>query len=239
MFVKMPPDFPQAIFQEFARCSTARLPDLFYDDQIGRRRQFDQSWMAVWYRYRTCWEYKEEFKGLLSDASDQWREWNDGEEQNYKLERSLYGFFMSALSVFDSFAFCLYFLGSAMRPAEFHLASEPKRVTLKETARAFSTAYPGAGITAELAALSEDEGFRKIQDVRNVLAHRLTGRRNIRVDFRKVGSSYTQTRDEVWNLPGSGEGLTFDSEMVEGHMEKVTTTLSQLIESALAFARSA
>jgi hypothetical protein len=54
-----------------------------------------------------------------------WRAgWGD-EELTYKLGRCIYSFFMSALSVFDNFAFCLYFLGHAIKPVEFPEVANP------------------------------------------------------------------------------------------------------------------
>jgi len=59
---------------------------------------------AVRYRYRLCTECSEEFKALLANPSETWQAgWGD-EELMYKLERCIYVFFMSGLSVFESFA---------------------------------------------------------------------------------------------------------------------------------------
>jgi hypothetical protein len=63
---------------------------------------------------------------LLVNASNLWREWSaaDG-EQNYKLEKTLYQFFMSSLSVFESLGFCLYFVGHRVCPQHFRLVTTP------------------------------------------------------------------------------------------------------------------
>jgi hypothetical protein len=91
-----------------------------------------------------------EFKALLADPSEAWQAgWGD-EELNYKLERCIYVFFMSGLSVLESFAFCLYFLGNAIRPRDFPQFDKPKKITLTATSRAFTAAFPNAVITRRL-----------------------------------------------------------------------------------------
>ncbi len=242
MFIKMPSTFPQDKFQEFGKYATERLPKLLSDEYLAdrhqRRQHFDRAWMAVCYRYRACSECNEEFKALLLNASDLWSEWNDDEEQNYKLERCLYEFFVSGLSVFESFAFCLYFLGSAIRLVDFCLVCNPKRITLEGTIKAFRSAFPSAAITTRLATLPDDPGFKAIHAVRNILAHRLTGRRNVRDEIVVDGGASTHTRAAVWHVQGSDEEPEFDEQMVQHCLDEITTLLSLLIEAADEFAQN-
>jgi hypothetical protein len=113
--IVMPPSFPSTEFRAFLQATSqffpAPLSDADIYDPQEKRRHFDWSWQAVRYRYRSCAECQDEFLALLANASETWRDgWHD-EELAYKLERCIYLFFMGALSIFDSFAFCLYFLG--------------------------------------------------------------------------------------------------------------------------------
>jgi hypothetical protein len=146
---------------------------------LEKRRHFDRAWEAVRYRYRICAECNDEFKALLANASELWRAWSADEEQNYKLERCIYVFFMSGLSAFESFGFCLYFVGGILRPKDFPHVAEPRKITLQATARAFAVAFPQERITGCLAGLLQDPEFTAIDGIRNILAHRLSGRRSI------------------------------------------------------------
>jgi hypothetical protein len=85
-----------------------------------------RSSQAVGYRYLACAECNEDFKALFVNAPERWREWNDDPEHSYKLERCLYTFFMNGLSVFESLAFCLYFVGGTIRPELFPHTSNPE-----------------------------------------------------------------------------------------------------------------
>lgn len=101
------PFFPKAISDENL------------NDPLRRRLNFDWAWQAVRYRYRGASKANEEFKALLADPPEQWAAgWGD-EEFAYKLERCIYTFFVSGLSVFDSFAYCLHFLGHSIAPVSF------------------------------------------------------------------------------------------------------------------------
>jgi hypothetical protein len=148
MDMVMPPAFPDTEFRAFLRAADKFFPALMSDEALfdpqEKRRHFEWSWQAVRYRYRSCSECQDEFKSLLANASEAWRAgWGD-EELTYKVERCIYMFFMTGLSVFDSFAFCLYLLGHAMQPGDFPDVANPRSITRRGTAKAFGTAFPQA-----------------------------------------------------------------------------------------------
>src|SRR5271155_2241903 len=135
----MPSVFPETEFHAFGQLAAKFFPTRMSDEALfdpqAKRLQFELSWQAVRYRYRSCAEFNDEFKALLANASEAWRAGLDDEELTYKLERCIYMFFMSGLSVFDSFAFCLYFLGHAMEPGAFPDVANPRNITRKATAK--------------------------------------------------------------------------------------------------------
>ena len=239
----MPSAFPETEFRAFGIAAGAFFPDLMSDenlyDPLEKRRHFEWSWQAVRYRYRICAECNDEFKSLLANASEAWRSgWGD-EEMNYKLERCIYVFFMSGLSVLESFCFCLYFLGSAMRPTDFPHFNKPRKISLNSTSEAFSAAFPQEAITGELEALSQKPEFIAIDGLRNVLAHRVSGRRSIRAwGTVERDGTHTHTQEETWHVPGSAEKLVFDETMIERHLSDITTLLTTLASASRAFAEN-
>jgi hypothetical protein len=239
----MPPTFPQNAFQEFGKRASKFFPTILSDDDLNdplqKRQHFERAWLAVRYRYRACSEYNEEYKALLVNPSDLWREWSADEEQNYQLEKSLYQFFMSGLSVFESLGFCLYFVGSMVCPNHFPFVSNPKRITSAATSKAFTAAFPYASITNHLAELSRDTEYRKIDTIRNILAHRLTGRRNVHGDIKMhAGVIVTHTRKEFWRVLGSDEELIFDKVLIQRHLDEINSLLTTLISASLEFVES-
>jgi len=243
----MPASFPETDFRAFGIAAHAFFPDIYtfkglqevlYDLQ-EKKRQFDWSWPAVRYRYRSCTECNDEFKALLNDeTSDWWKAGGHDEELVYKLERCIYQFFTSALSVFDSFAFCLYFYGNAVEPGAFVEVGNPRAITRNATAKAFTAAFPQAGITGLLAGLSKDSRFSTIDMVRNLVGHRISGRRSIRssVTLQADGGYTTDLHEETWHLPGAAGKLTFDEEMLQRHLDDVTVLLASLSLAAREFA---
>jgi hypothetical protein len=192
----------------------------------------------VRYRYRSCAECQDEFKALLANASEAWRAGLGDEEFTYKLERCIYMFFMSGLSVFDSFAFCLYFLGNAMQPRAFPDIANPRSITRRATSRAYSAAFPQAKITALLAGLPDDAGFSTIDAVRNLVGHRISGRRSIRASSTThADGTCTDWREDTWALPGAAGTLPFDEEMLQRHLGDITRLLTALASAARDFAQ--
>jgi hypothetical protein len=224
----MPTTFPEAEFRAFGLSADSFFPHLMSDknlfDPLERRRHFDWSWQAVRYRFRICTECNDQFKALLANPSESWRAgWGD-EELTYKIERCIYIFFMSSLSVLESFGFCLYFLGAALRPSDFPHFDKPKKITLEATSKAFMTAYPKASITKRLAELLQEPEFTWIERLRNILAHRVSGRRSVRGE------------EDTWHIPGSPKKLTFDEQMIQRELDEITSMLTVLTTAAREFA---
>jgi len=241
----LPAGFPQNEFREFGKLAAtlfpATLSDEDLDDSLQRRLHFQGAWLAVCYRYRACAEQNSAFNSVFDKAmsSDLWREWSEGEDHNYELEQCLYGFFMNALSVLESFGFCLYFVGAMIDVQNFPKTSNPRGITLKTTHAAFEAAFPNSSVTAYLAQMAKDPGFTRIDTIRNLLAHRLTGRRNIRsFGSTHPDGTYTEKREELWYLPGLNEEIFFDKQLVQRHLDDVTRLLTTLTSASLEFVKS-
>jgi hypothetical protein len=147
---------------------------------------------------------------------------------------------MSGLSVFDSFAFCLYFLGHAIQPVDFPDVASPRNITRKATAKGFSAAFPQAAITGLLANLPQEAAFSAIDEVRNLLAHRISGRRSIRAaaTLHKDGTHTTDWHEETWYLLGAGKKLMFDEKLLQRHLDDITGILTSLAAAAREFAET-
>lgn len=241
----MSPTFPQSTFQEFGSLAGTFFPPVLSDENFNnpcqKRVHFQRAWLAVRYRHRACSDQNETFKILFTNAMDNelWREWSEGEEHNYELEQSVYTFFMNALSVFESLGFCLYFVGATIAPKNFPNVRNTKLISLKATRTAFNAAFPHATMTAHLMELSKDPDFIRIDVIRNILAHRLSGRRNVRsYGATHPDGTYTGTRKELWNIPGLNEELIFNEELLQRHFDDLNRLLTALILASLEFVKS-
>jgi hypothetical protein len=229
----MPTTFPLDDYQAYGK-----LASVFFhpygshessSDPLERQHHFSMAWLAVQYRYRTCWECNEDFRAIIANAGELWKEWASDEEQNYKVETCLFRFYTSALSVFDTFGFCLYFVGNGVDSTHFLGVSEPRKITLNATKNEYSSAFPNTVLSNQLSVLLADPKFKEISAIRNIVAHRLTGRRTIR--------TYGGKREEHWYVPGVGDTITFDRDMVQRHFNEVTRLLTTTTSAALEFMR--
>jgi hypothetical protein len=245
MDIVMPPAFPETEFRGFGLAAQRFFPALLSDEALfdpqEKRRHFEWSWQAVRYRYRSCVECQNEFNSLVGNANAAWRAGLGDEELTYKLERCVYMFFMNGLSVFDSFTFCLYFLGNAIQPGDFPDVANPRRITRMATIKVFSATFPHAAITALLASLPRDARFGAIDAVRNLLAHRISGRRSVRSSgtLHSDGTSTTDVHEETWHLPGAAGKLVFDKQLLQRHLDGIPELLNPLVSAAREFAENA
>lgn len=240
----MPAIFPETEFRAFGIAASAFFPGVISDEALfdpqEKRRHFDWSWQAVRYRYRSCAECNEEFKALLANPSEMWQAgWGD-EELTYKVERCIYLFFMSGLSIFDSFAFCLYFVGHALEPGAFPKIANPRDITRGATAKAFAVAFPQAAVTGVLASFPNDVKFSTIDMVRNLVGHRVSGRRSVRSSgtMHADGTHTTDWHEETWHLPGMAGTLMFDKELLQRQLDDITSLLTSLASAAREFAKN-
>ena len=233
MNLTMPTTFPLEDFLAFGKLASGFFHPLLsqenFNDPLEQQHHFSMAWLAVQYRYRTCWESNEDYRAIIANAGELWKEWASDEEQNYLVETCLFRFYTSALSVFDSFGFCLYFVGNGVDGTHFVSVSEPRKITLNATKNEYSSAFPNTGLSYQLSGLLTDPKFKEISAIRNIVAHRLTGRRTIRTCGGK--------REEHWYVPGVGDTTTFDPDMVQRHFNEVTRLLTTLTSAALEFMR--
>jgi hypothetical protein len=242
MDISMPPDFPTTDFRAFAIAAQGFFPKLLSDEDLNdpqELRHFPWTGQAVRYRYRLCYDSSEEFSALLINPNEAWSKISIDEELSYRLERCIYVFFISGVSIFDSLTFCLYFFGNALRPANFRYVDEPKKTTLKATTSAFASSFGQANITERLRELSEQPEFTALEQWRNILAHRLAGRRSMRSSRTVLRDGTDEsTRDERWYMPGPDQKLTFSEEMLRRQLQAITTLLVPLTSASRQFAEN-
>ncbi len=240
----MPPSFPMAEYRAFGLATRLLFPKTLSDedlyDPLQRRTNFDWAWQAIRYRYRSAAECSEDFRALIANPSEMWLAgWGD-EEFTYKLERCIYTFFMNGLSVFDSFAYALYFLGHAIEPPAFPDVTTPRKITRKATAKAFGTAFPQELLTRLLAGLSSDARFGVIDELRNILGHRLSGRRSVSSSstMQRDGTFKTDFHQETWHIPGASVSLVCAPAMLQRVLDNITALVTALTSSARQFTES-
>lgn len=241
--ISMPAEFPMRTFRLFGIAASRFFPAIGSREWLldqSSTTHFKWSWQAVRYRFRTCSECANEFRALVGSASEDWLKGNEqNEELTYRVERCIYNFFANALSVFESFGFCLYFLGSEIRPPDFPSVKNPRQITLKATVEKYKHVFPQATISKLMADLLTSREFCRVEVIRNVLAHRLSGRKSVRSWTTVRKDKIVKSRTEItWHIPGSSETLNFSEEMLHIEFRGLTRRLRPLIANARSFAAS-
>jgi len=242
MFITMPGTFPESKFIQFGQLSVKFFPrvgsDEYLSDPLQKRQHSDRAWMAVAYRYRSCAEANDEFKLLLSGASELAREWNSDEEHNFKLSACVYSFYTNCLSVFESLAYSLYFLGGSIQPADFPHIGKPTKITLEQTGEAFSKGFPSTALASRLRALPDVAEYKRIALIRNILAHRLTGRPSSTIDGTiEADGTSTYVREDKWFVLGVQDQPSLDHHLLQQPLDAITKLLEGVLDAAIEFAR--
>jgi hypothetical protein len=158
----MPRDFPASTFEAIQqKLETVR--------QQAGHSQFIGAWNAVSYRFKACTEYDKSFTASIANHGPA-----PGQPMRYQQERDLFGFFGSGISVFDAFYFGMFAIGTLVLPPNFPLSTtdDEKRVHPQSTIKAYLQSFPGDPFVSVLDAIIEDQAFKELRDIRNVLTHR-------------------------------------------------------------------
>jgi hypothetical protein len=109
---------------------------------------------------------------------------------------------------------------------------------LTSTQKAFTAAFPLATITAKLMNLDKKQWFTTLDEYRNILAHRLSGRPSSNSSYTsELDGTFTQdSHQETWYIPGAATPLNFDKEMLQRCLDEITALLIPLVSAAREFA---
>src|SRR3990167_3359258 len=137
---------------------------------------FSGAWNALAYRFRAAIDYGDIFVESLRNYGDA-----PPPEERYVQERTLFDFFGSGFSVFESTFYGLYTIGAFLEPTYFSLTSkeDQRNVSPKRTNEAFVRAFPTDPILIAFQEITSDTEYRRWRDIRNVLTHRTAPGRRI------------------------------------------------------------
>jgi hypothetical protein len=170
----VPDDFPFAQYESIhAVIVSKQAGHALYGHYAG-------AWNAMAYRFRASIDYSEYFVASLRAHGSEPKP-----EERYIQERTLFDFFSSGFSVFESTFYGLYTIGAFLAPATFHLASErdQQQVTPNRTKDSYAHAFHGDPILVAFATLFADPEYQQWREIRNVLTHRTAPGRRIYVSI--------------------------------------------------------
>lgn len=131
-------------------------------------REYAGGWNAVIQRFRSADEYGAAAAHLLAK--------NYGSTQNeerYETERAMFGFFTSAQSTIESCCFSVYGMGRMKDSVAFSAQIE-RDITVQATCAEVKARFGGTALAHELAGLHGDGTWKRVKEIRNILAHRVS-----------------------------------------------------------------
>jgi hypothetical protein len=97
-----------------------------------------------------------------------------------------------------------------------------------EVTRIYSTRRKSGGNSS-----GHDEGFSIIDAVRNLVGHRISGRRSIAASSTtNADGTRKEWREDTWALPGAAGKLRFDQGLLQRHLDDITCLLTALASAA-------
>lgn len=178
MSLRLPGDFPRTHYLRFY----VRTQDKVQRDGYTEEWQdhFIGSWKAIAYRFRSCDQHNRAFSRSVVKFGGA-----PPEPEQFRQDSEYFAFCVNGFSAIESAYYCLYFLGSHLRPTAFPLAPQIdyRSIVPKLVAAKFQTAFKDDRLTTELTRILESEDFRTWSTIRNILIHRVVPGRNIYGSF--------------------------------------------------------
>lgn len=197
-FLPMPDDFDISSYERVA----SRLA-LLHGTYPDTWPEYVAGWIALTHRFRACAEYDESFAEFFERYGG-----SPQALERHAQERDLYGFFVSGLSVIESFTYGLFAIASMLRSDRFPIQTddEKRRINPQMVRDKFASVFPGEPVTEELSALMADHTFGEWKDYRNMLAHRGAPGRKISVTIAEPSGA--EHRTSAWRNATLDERFT-------------------------------
>jgi hypothetical protein len=215
----MPDDFPtntfEATHQKLARFNKNEL----YSHFIG-------AWHAISYRYLALVEYNERFTSSIIAHGRA-----PAQPLRYQQERDLFGFFNNGVSIFDAFCYGMFALGALLVPRDFPLASpqDERKVNCASTLRGYNSTFQNDPILNALQALMNDQAYKELGRIRNILTHRAAPPRNLSLAI-NIGSGTAKPSAKILRLD-----LVIDNRTTAAHRDEIARLLSSVLQATQIF----
>ncbi len=162
--LEIPGDFPANAYASIRKLVSAREGNNpLYSHYVG-------AWNAIPYRFLAAAESGEEFARLVQKHGV-------GPERFYRYlqERAIFEFFSCGFSVLEASFYALYTMGALIQPMNFQISTEKdrRRVNLRRTEESFRTHFSSDPIVPLLSQILNDQGYKELCEVRNILTHQV------------------------------------------------------------------
>ena len=213
----VPNDFPAVAYGEIHKLVVGSWSThALYEHYAG-------AWNAVAYRFRALVDYGDTFIDSLKTYGTA-----PEPEERYQQEKSLFGFFSSGFSTFESLFYGLFTIGAFVAPAAFPLLTpkDQQQVSPTRTKDAFTKAFATDPIVTAITGTLAAPDFQKWREIRNVLTHRTAPGRRMYVS---IGSD--DVPPDEWKL----NNVPLDASIISSNRYALARLLKELLTAAETF----
>lgn len=165
--INIPGNFPSNSYDAICR-RMGKKRDEFPEATM----QFKGGWNAVAYRFLSCSEYNENFTLSVKKVGH-----GPPQPDRYIQEKELFNFFVTGVSVIESFCFALFAISSIIDKEIFpiHTEGDLKYIRPERTLKRLmdSEFFKNKTITITLKGIIESQDYKVWKEARNILAHRV------------------------------------------------------------------
>ena len=192
----IPKNFPSCVYSKISSIMDAKKEK--YPQSFS---EFLPAWLAVEYRFCTCFESNKNF-------TESFKKFGDGPppSERYIQEKELFHFFINGYSTLDCFGYALYIVASIIKPTLFPIElSKLKHVYFSKTCDKFNlikSDLQHEKIKDKLNLIKDSEEFKDWKTIRHALIHRISPGRT----FHQQAGSIRQRGKTTWEI----DNKTFD-----------------------------
>jgi len=190
-------------------------------------QQFSGGWRSLVYRYLACTKHSDDYIKIIKKDRI-----SPSYFLRYEQERELFNFFTNGLSAIETLGYMLYMICSIDKPNDFKVIKKDLwKIKLKNkseecTVGKLKTFYPEENITQELEKLINSQEYKEWVEVRNVLMHRETPPRKLRLSSKR--SKIEQS--DLWF-----KGIEINDQTTDCRLEWLGSNLFNLIKLTFEF----
>jgi hypothetical protein len=214
-----PPEFPSGPYEEvFSIVGKHCSGHACYE-------HFGGAWNAIAYRYAGMVSAGDTFSSSIKAHGDA-----PAPEERCAQEIALFGFFSNAFSVFESYSYGLFAIGSYLDSSSFSLATPADQQAVSPTSarRAFIKSSLSPGLVTSFDKLFASTEYMEMKAVRNILSHRSAPGRIL---YASIGGDDEVDQAAKWKI----NDITLDATMTGARRASIAELLESVLVDAAVF----
>ena len=174
--------------KKFPSCVYSKISSIMHAQKEKYPQSFSEflhAWLAVKYRFCTCFESNKNF-------TESFKKFGDGPppSERYIQEKELFHFFINGYSTLDCFGYALYLVASTIKPTLFPIEpSKLHRICFTTTCKEFNLKennFQHEKIKDKLNLIKDSNEFKDWNIIRNALIHRISPGRKLQLQGGKT-----------------------------------------------------